>query len=436
MSQTLLANGLVIDGNGGPPIENGGVLVEGETIRWVGPMDEAPRLTGSDGRRTIDVGGRTIMPGMVEGHLHLSYRQVKELADLDLRCPVEESTIEATLHAKLVLECGYTAGMSAGALHRIDIAIRDAIRAGKIPGPRLLAAGRDISATASMLDWNPSYLKLGMDGLGIFADGVEECRKAARKVIKEGADIVKTFVTGEGMLFECQAEETTYSFEEVDVICREAHRRNRLVSAHVRSAEGVKIAVRAGVDILDHGTLMDAEAIDMVVAHKDRHFVVPTVGYPVAFVERAEKFGFSKDFVNRTKYESEVEASVPVMKALKKAGVRIVPGGDYGFVWCPHGEYARDLEHFVRIYGFTEMETLVAATRWGAEMMRMQDRIGTLEAGKLADLLVVDGNPLEDIRVLQDRSKLLLILQGGKPVVERDLPAPVRGRKKPAPAQA
>src|SRR5207248_1843731 len=138
-------------------------------------------------------------------------------------------------------------------------------------------------------------------------------------VIKEGADIVKTYVTGEGMIFECTAEEVTYSEEEIRVICEEAHRRNRRVSAHSRGAEGCKISVRAGVDILDHGTLVDEEAID-----------------------------------------------------------------------------------------------LVAATKWGSELMRMEDRIGTLEPGKLADLLLVDGNPLQDIRILQDRSRLALVMQGGR----------------------
>ena len=409
-SSTFIKNALLIDGNGGPPVENAGLLVEGEAIRWVGRMAEAPKAP--PGTREIDAAGKTLLPGLIEAHLHLSYRDVRDLPDLDLKCPVEETTIRAVAHARLCLESGYTAAVSAGALHRVDVAMRDAIRAGIIEGPRLAAAGRDICATAGMLDWNGSWLKLGMEGLGIFADGVDECRKAARQVIKEGADIVKTYVTGEGMIFECTADEVTYSEEEIRVICEEAHRRNRLVSAHSRGAEGCKISVRAGVDILDHGTLVDEEAIDLIAARNV--FVVPALNYQLAILERGPEFGFPQAFMDRTGYREELETAAVNMRRLFNAGVRVLPGGDYGFAWCPHGEYARDLQTFVEMIGLTPMQTLVAATKWGSELLRMEDKIGTLEPGKLADLLLVDGNPLQDIRILQDRSRLALVMQGGQ----------------------
>jgi imidazolonepropionase-like amidohydrolase len=407
---TLIKNALLIDGNGGPPVENAGLLVEGESIRWVGRMADAP--PAPPGACEVDAAGKSLLPGLVEAHLHLSYRDVRDLPDLDLKCPVEETTIRAVAHARICLESGYTAAVSAGALHRVDVAMRDAIRAGIIEGPRLAAAGRDICATAGMLDWNGSWLKLGMEGLGIFADGVDECRKAARQVIKEGADIVKTYVTGEGMIFECTAEEVTYSEEEIGVICEEAHRRNRLVSAHSRGAEGCKISVRAGVDILDHGTLVDEEAIDLIASRNV--FVVPALNYQLAILDRGPEFGFPQEFMDRTLYREELETACVNMRKLFNAGVRILPGGDYGFAWCPHGEYARDLQTFVELIGLTPMQTLVAATKWGSELLRMEGQIGTLEAGKLADLLLVDGNPLQDIRILQDRNRLALVMQGGR----------------------
>lgn len=406
---TLIRDGLLIDGRSELPLENAGVLVAGETLRWVGRMVDAPAIP--PGTRVIDARGKTIMPGLIEAHLHLSYTNVRDLPDLDLKCPVEETTIRAVRHARLALECGYTGAVSAGALHRVDVALRNAIREGVIDGPRLVAAGRDICATAGMLDWNGSWLKLGMEGLAIFADGVEECRKAARRVLKEGADIVKTYVTGEGMLFECTAEEVTYTEEEIRVICEEAHRRNRRVSAHTRGAEGTKISVRAGVDIIDHGTLVDSEAIDLIAQRGV--FVVPALNYQRAILERGAEFGFSSEFLAATGYQQELEAAYANMRRLFDAGVRVLPGGDYGFAWCPHGEYARDLQTFVEEIGLTPMQTLIAATRWGSELMQMEDRIGTLEAGKLADLLLVDGNPLDDIRILQDRSRIALVMQGG-----------------------
>lgn len=408
--QTLIRNAFLIDGRGGPPVEGAGLLVEGERIAWVGRMVEAP--PAAPGARVVEAAGKTLLPGLIEAHLHLSYRDVRELPDLDLKCPVEETTIRAVAHARIALECGYTGAVSAGALHRVDVAMRNAIRDGIVEGPRLVAAGRDICATGGMLDWNGSWLKLGMDGLGIFADGPDECRKAARQVIKEGAEIVKTYVTGEGMLFECTAEEVTFTEEELRVICEESHRRGRLVSAHSRGAEGCKISVRAGVDIIDHGTLIDSECVDLMAARNT--FVVPALNYQIAVLERGPEFGFPEEFLNRTQYREELEAAYANMRRLFDAGVRVLPGGDYGFAWCPHGEYARDLQTFVENIGFTPMQTLVAATKWGSELMRKENEIGTLETGKLADLLLVDGNPLEDIRLFQDRRRLALVMQGGR----------------------
>jgi imidazolonepropionase-like amidohydrolase len=214
------------------------------------------------------------------------------------------------------------------------------------------------------------------------------------------------------MLFECTAEEVTYSEEEIRAICEEAHRRGKRVSAHARGAEGCKMAVRAGVDILDHGTLVDEEAIDLIAERNV--FVVPALNYQIDVLERGPEFGFPAEFLDRTMYRQELDAAYVNMRRLFHRGVRVLPGGDYGFAWCPHGQYARDLQTFVEKIGLTPMQTLVAATRWGSELMQMEDRIGTLERGKLADLLLVDGDPLDDIRILQDKKRLALVMQGGQ----------------------
>src|SRR5437868_10429684 len=163
-SSFLIKNALLIDGNGGPPVENAGVLVEGEVLRWVGRMADAP--PAPPGTREIDAAGKTLLPGLIEAHLHLSYRDVRDLPDLDLKCPVEETTIRAVAHARICLESGYTAAVSAGALHRVDVAMRDAIRAGVLEGPRLVAAGRDLRGTAGLLDWHGRPPQPGREGPG------------------------------------------------------------------------------------------------------------------------------------------------------------------------------------------------------------------------------------------------------------------------------
>ena len=168
--------------------------------------------------RVVDLEGKTLMPGLIEGHFHISFWGVRELPDLDLKLPAERTTVYAVKNAELALRCGYTGVASAGALHRIDVTIRDMVKEGVIAGPRMAASGRDICATSGMLDWNPSFWKLGMDGLSIFADGVDEVRKAVRKNISEGADVIKLYVTGEGLLRPgTPPEETMYSFEEIAV---------------------------------------------------------------------------------------------------------------------------------------------------------------------------------------------------------------------------
>src|SRR5262249_8163137 len=187
-----------VDGRGRRPF-GGGLLVKGDKIKQVGDIEPEPN---GDGTTVIDLAGKTLMPGMILSHVHLSYNHVRELADLDLKEPPEIATIAAVCNARTMLDCGYTAALSAGALHMGDIHIRNALNAGHIPGPRLLAAGRDICQTGGMLDWNPSWLRLGMEGLGVFVDGPWEVRKAVRQMVKDGADMIKMYITGEGLLLE------------------------------------------------------------------------------------------------------------------------------------------------------------------------------------------------------------------------------------------
>jgi len=415
----LFVNAKLIDGNGGEPVEDAAVRVEGNRITHVGRTSDFGESPNGD-NRVIDLNGKALLPGLTEGHFHISFWGVRELPDLDLKLPAELSTIYAVKNAELALRCGYRSVASAGALHRVDVTVRDAIDEGIIPGPRMAASGRDICGTGGMLDWNPSFWRLGMEGLAIFADGVDEVRKAVRQNIREGCDVIKLYVTGEGLLRGrpgIPPEETMYSLEEIQVAVREAPTRNRQVAAHVRGNDCVKLCVQAGVDVIEHATYADDEAVEMIAERRDDIFVVPGLGYHWGILVQGLACGISQEMIDASLYQEEWEVGCVAMDKMRSAGIRIVPGGDYGFIWCPHGEYAKDIELFVTDMGFSPMEAIVSATKWGSELMRTPDTTGTIEEGKLADLLVVDGDPLADIAILQDRSRLAVVMKDGKVMV-------------------
>jgi imidazolonepropionase-like amidohydrolase len=208
-----------------------------------------------------------------------------------------------------------------------------------------------------------------------------------------------------------------YSFDEIAVAVDEAHKRNRQVAAHVRGNDGVKLCVAAGVDVLEHATYADDEAIAMIAERKDNIFVVPGLGYHWGILVNGPACGITPEHLAATEYQEEWDLGCIAMDKLRRAGVRVVPGGDYGFVWCPHGQYAKDIELFVTDMGFSPMEAIVASTKHGAELLRLEHECGTIEEGKCADILVVDGDPLEDIAILQDRARLAMVMANGKVMV-------------------
>ncbi len=405
---TLIVNGQLVDGNGGPAVADAAVVVTDGRIAYAGPVAGAPELPPDAGR--IDARGGTILPGLVEAHFHPTYFNVAELADLDVKYPVEYVTLLAAANARLALECGYTAARSGGSLHNVDVWLKKAIEEDLYPGPRLAASGREICGAGGLMDWNPDHMKLGMEGLILLINGPSEGRAAVRKLVKDGAEWIKTYPTGDAAAPDSADHHTLcMTFEEMAAVVEEAHNYRRKVTGHCRATQGIKNALRAGFDAVEHGTFMDAEALDLLLARDVP--VVPALQFELASVERGAEFGLPQAVIDG--HQETLDGGAESARMILRAGGRLGMGGDYGFAWNPHGDYAKELTFFVRHVGFTPLETLTCATRTGAEILGRAHEIGTLEAGKLADVLVVDGDVLADIALLEDRTHFVAVMQGG-----------------------
>ncbi len=381
-------------------IDNGAVWVENGRVRFAGPSAALPD-TGNEVARE-DARGRFLMPGMTETHAHLSFADASPFAIGET--PVEIATITAVRNSELMLRAGFTSAISFGSTYRIDVALRDSINEGRIKGPRLLAAGRDLGATASNIDSG--------GGLCQIADGPWELRKAVREQRKQRVDVVKMFNDGENINLTARTGEVTFCDEEADAIVDEAHRRGLRVASHSRCAAAVKQAARAGVDFIGHANYLDDEAVDVLAERRDRLVVGPAIAWEVQYLAQCETLGISPETVRAQGYEREIEATVESVAKLRKAGVRLVVGGDYGISIAPHGTYAKDLEYFVNLFGMREAEALICATRNGGEAFDPGGSLGVLREGACADLLLVDGDPLSDICVLQDHARLRVMQKG------------------------
>jgi imidazolonepropionase-like amidohydrolase len=405
---TLITNGRLIDGNGTLPVPNATLLIHDGRIAYAGPSATAPAPPRD--ALHIDARGGSIMPGLVEAHYHATYFNVAELQDLDIKYPVEYITLLAAANAKLTLECGYTAARSGGCLHNVDVWLKKAIEDGLVPGPRLAASGREICGAGGLMDWNPDFRKIGMEGLVFIVNGPEDGRRAVRKLVKDGIEWVKTYPTGDAAAPDVNDHHTLcMTFEEMHAVVAEAHNHRMKVTGHCRATEGIKNALRAGYDTIEHGTFMDDEALELLL--KRNTPVVPALHFELASIKRGPEFGLPQAVIDG--HQETLDGGCESARVILKAGGRLGMGGDYGFAWNPHGDYAKELTFFVKYVGFSALDTIKCATRIGAEILGREKEIGTLEAGKLADVLLVDGDPVADISILENRRRFLAVLQGG-----------------------
>jgi imidazolonepropionase-like amidohydrolase len=410
VGRLVLANATVVDADGPRPRST--VVVEDRRIATVrGAADAAVDAGPED--RVVDLGGRTVMPGLVSSHFHATYHELgSKMAPFGLEEPPALQAVRAAHHLEGLLRCGFTGAVSAGAPFAIDASMKTAIAEGLFPGPRLMAGSRDVSTTGHAGDKSfPWYWDVGARGAVNRSDGPDEFRRAVREEIKQGAEIIKMFVTG-GHGTVAPAEQTEMSRAEITAGIEAAHERGAKVRGHIANREALHMALDAGIDVVDHGDGLDEAAIERMVGAGT--FLVPSQLFPARFAEMMGNggLGFSAGMAE------DIERALAILPVANEAGVKLLCGDDYGAIGLPHGRYADELEFYVKEAGIAPLDVLRWATRHGAEVMDRGHELGAVREGYLADLLVVDGDPLSDIGVLQDQGRLVAVMKGGTLVVD------------------
>jgi imidazolonepropionase-like amidohydrolase len=420
MTRQLFKNGTVIDCTGERPKEKTSVLVEGNKIAKIGAAAEVEAAAKKGGQfETIDATGMTIMPGLIDCHVHPSYGDILSFEELDFYPGVEYRTLRAAVDIRKVLRAGVTSIATPGGTWNINVALRDAVNAGLIEGPRIAAGGHYISTYNSIGAPWPTYLEHPKSSFGVLCNTRDEMIVQARKEIKEGVDIVKVAGDGDSLT----ADGTllgSISYDDLKAVADVTHMMGKVCTIHARSGRAAADAARAGFDWVIHASFLTDEHLG--VFEELRTPINPTLSLLVNSIDWASELGIPERVTDA--YKQEVEAASRILSKAHKAGIMMMAGTDSGQGSVPYGEWhAREMELMMTYLGMSSMEALLAGTKNAAFAMGMSDRIGTLEEGKLADIIVVDGNPLADIQVLQNKALIKVVMKDGK-VVDTKTPLP------------
>lgn len=401
----------IIDGTGSDPIPDGTIILEHGKVKNVGPSKQIaiPRDC-----IVIDATDKTIIPGLIDCHVHLIYNKYRTLQDID-RPSLEEAMIHAIKNAEEIIDNGFTTVRDCGTRGSIAVAVRDGVNNGSLKGPRILASGPALTTTAGLTDSHPEWMPCTLS-LGRVVDGPWEMVKAVRQQIKLGVDNIKIGGSAAEISPYASSRMPTIMEEELGSAVTVAHDYERRVAFHCQALKTAKIALKVGVDTIEHGTRLDEEAISMFKNSKTN--LIPTLCTLYSVLELAESLNLiAKQVEEMRDHETTWIRS---FQLAHESGVKIALGSDAGNRY-PQGAGARELEFMVR-HGMSTMEALEAGTRRAAEAIGIEQEVGSLEEGKLGDLLILNGDPIVDINLLQDKSNLWLIIKGGQPIGGQGLP--------------
>ncbi|MGD9538213.1 MAG: amidohydrolase family protein [Alphaproteobacteria bacterium] len=423
MANTLITGGTILDCTGAAPRKDQALFVEDGRIAKLGGTEAVQAFAAARGpHQVVDAAGMTVMPGLIDAHCHVSYGDILSAEELDLYAGPEFRAIRAAWNAKKVLRAGVTAICDPGSTWNISVAVRDAINCGMIDGPRMASAGRYITTFNAIGSFWPTWMEHPQSSFAVLCNTRDEMITEVRREVKDGVDIVKVAGDGDPTAAHERDNRGSLAPEDLAAIAETTHRLGRRCTIHARTGAVAAAAAAAGFDWVIHASFINDEELGVFVRHKTP--INPTLSLLANAVDWAPELGASQGLIDA--YKRELEAASRGLAKAYREGVMMIAGTDSGQGAVPYGEWhARELEHLMHYLGMNAMDALKAGTINAAFTLGMENEIGTLEEGKHADILVVDGDPLADIQVLQDKARLKLIMKGGA-LVDTETPIPER----------
>jgi imidazolonepropionase-like amidohydrolase len=387
-------------------IDDAAIVIDDGLIAWAGRSDELPAEYVDESSAITDVGGATVMPGLIDAHMHISFGEPQTEEELYIYTPTAYRAVRAAANAEKVLLAGVTSATDPGGPAGIATAVRDAVDAGLIQGPRMSAAGRQITSQQGIGDTLPRWVGIDESSFGALVRGRDELLDEIRDEVKDGVDLIKIAGSGPGT-----TEFGAFRLEELELAVDEAHRLGRPVAIHARSRQAVSDAVAAGIDWIMHASYMDRPTLEAVIVKGTP--IVPAMTLLVNSLEAGTMPSRVKEAMKH-----ELDAAVSILSKAHEQGATLIAGSESGFAMTPYGHWhTRELELFVTHLGMSDARAILCMTRDAAVAApRDTAMIGTITPGKHADLLVVDGKPDEDVRLLADRRRLTVV-KGGDEVV-------------------